>query len=219
MRRPGLYLLVFALGCAGGPEPAADQPRDEAASREAETPDSIGPTGDRAPGADPACASVAEEGPGTRAIDGAHRACTADADCRSVRIDCSNIRCTAVHGDHAPAYEAPLSCDGWTGIVANYDCMPRFGSEQPACVNGCCVSERQSERASGQEACDAIAQVYARDGCTVFGPSFGVDQCLADVADIEEGGDRRQLQIGLDCARSISSCAQLRFCVQQFRGG
>jgi hypothetical protein len=27
-------------------------------------------------------------------------------------------------------------------MLANYDCLPRFGIEAPRCVEGCCVSQR-----------------------------------------------------------------------------
>ncbi len=167
------------------------------------------------------CADLVAETPGERAIPGTDRSCTVDADCKSVSIDCSNLRCTAVHRDHFEAHSQPITCEGYDGMVGNYDCMPRFGSERPACVQGCCVSERLTGRATGDEACRAVADVYSRDSCSVFGPCFSITQCLTTVRDIRAEADddmARQLQIGLDCARMVASCPDIQFCVSQFRG-
>ncbi|MCA9711156.1 MAG: hypothetical protein KDK70_35280 [Myxococcales bacterium] len=77
-----------------------------------------------------------------RGIDGAHRACERDDQCHTVKLDCSNISCSAVHLDHAAAYATPIDCEGYTGMMANYDCLPRFSIEAPRCRDGCCTSER-----------------------------------------------------------------------------
>jgi len=77
-----------------------------------------------------------------QAVEGAHRGCAADDECRSVILSCSNLDCTGVHRRHENAYRQTLDCDGYEGIVGNYDCRPRFGSEHAVCRKGCCVSER-----------------------------------------------------------------------------
>ena len=46
------------------------------------------------------------------------------------------------HLDHAAAYATPIDCEGYTGMMANYDCLPRFSIEAPRCRDGCCTSER-----------------------------------------------------------------------------
>ncbi len=210
-RRVVLFLsFVLSLAC-GSTTPASRAPAPAPADR----PD----TDEPAPAASH-CPDIVAEGPGTRAVEGASRACSVDSDCVSARVDCSNLRCTAVAQPFAETYSAPLDCSGFAGAVGNYDCMPRFGSERPVCLEGCCVSERLDGRATGDEACSAIAGIYAASGCTVFGPTFSVAQCLADVEDIRSTADAaglRRLQVGLDCARLAGSCAQIELCVAQFR--
>jgi hypothetical protein len=197
--RRDLFVLAFVLNACGATSPAPEEPAPVASQ----------------------CPSIVAEGPYTRAIDGASRACASDSDCVTVRLDCSNLRCSAVGQAFAETYSAPIDCAGYAGAVGNYDCMPRFGSERPVCLDGCCVSERVQGRATADEACRAIVGIYAPGGCTVFGPTFSVDQCLEDVAGIQSAADAtglRRLQVGLDCARLAESCAQLDLCVAQFRG-
>jgi len=203
-------LTLCACG-ASEEEPAADAPAtagDEASARETETATGL-------------CASIEAEGPWERSVDGAHRACAEDADCAGVLLDCSNLRCTAVHRDHAEAYAEPLSCEGYDGPVGNYDCRPRFGAEQAACVEGCCVTERLEARASPREACAAIGAIFTSHGCEAE-PAFSVEGCVAEVESLRGDADaaaRRRAQVGLDCARVAMTCPQVRFCLAQLRGG
>lgn len=219
------FVLVGACGSSQAPTAAPADPAPVVQEGVQEGGQEVGQEGVQQvaaedPSAQRVCASVISESAYERAVDGAHRGCNNDAECVSLRLDCSNLRCGAVHQSHAPSYAEAIQCDAYSGPVGNYDCMPEFNAEEPVCINGCCTSERQIGRASAEEACGAIAEVYARDGCTLFGPSFSVEQCLTDVRGIRaESGEsgERQLQVGLDCARSIGSCGQLQFCVSQFR--
>jgi hypothetical protein len=199
-----VLLASFALACAGPARPI------ERAAESAP-----------APSEGPRCADIVAEGPHTRAVSGVDRACSVDADCTSIRLDCSNLRCIAVRRERAEVYADAIECSGYGGPVGNYDCMPEFHAESPVCVEGCCTSERRIGRATPEEACGAIGSVYAPQACTFFGPTFSIEACLADVAEIGASADEaglRRLQIGLDCARSASTCAQIEFCVAQFHG-
>ena len=95
----------------------------------------------RVPAGAGSCPSIAAPDRWHLAVAGEDRTCEADADCVSFHVDCSNLDCAAVHRDRAGVYPA-LDCDGYTGGVGNYDCLPRFGSEEPRCVDGCCASVR-----------------------------------------------------------------------------
>ncbi|MBI5488884.1 MAG: hypothetical protein HY905_16240 [Deltaproteobacteria bacterium] len=95
----------------------------------------------RVPGASGTCPAIDATDRWHLAVVGADRVCEADADCVSFHVNCSNLDCAAVHKDRGDAYQA-LDCDGYTGGVGNYDCLPQFGSEEPRCVEGCCASVR-----------------------------------------------------------------------------
>lgn len=75
----------------------------------------------------------------SREVAGAHRSCEVDSDCVSVKLDCSNTECTAVHLDYSEDYDQPIDCNGYTGPVADYECLPP-GNEIPTCNNGCCTN-------------------------------------------------------------------------------
>lgn len=70
------------------------------------------------------------------------RDCTTDDQCDAVYADCSNLRCIGVRADRSSAYGGKLECDGYTGAVGNYDCLPRFHIESPRCEAGRCSTRR-----------------------------------------------------------------------------
>ncbi|APR82794.1 Hypothetical protein A7982_08143 [Minicystis rosea] len=94
-----------------------------------------------APASPAPSAAVIEDMRGKRPVDPAHQRCAADGDCDAVLADCSNLRCIGVRREHAPRYSG-LDCKGYTGVVGNYDCQPRFHIEAPRCEAGKCVSRR-----------------------------------------------------------------------------
>lgn len=70
------------------------------------------------------------------------RDCSRDDECDAVYADCSNLRCIGVRADRAAPYGGKLECDGYTGDVGNYDCLPRFHIESPRCEAGRCSTRR-----------------------------------------------------------------------------
>jgi hypothetical protein len=131
-RRLALFVLsgIAALTCSG---------RSAATSAPSEVESGAG-SGASAPAA--ACEAAGAAVPFQRLVDGAHRGCTVDADCATVKLDCSHLNCTAVQRDHASRYAVPIDCTGYTGGLGNYDCDPQFDIEAPRCHDGCCVSVR-----------------------------------------------------------------------------
>lgn len=89
-----------------------------------------------------ACADVGSERPFSRAVRGADRGCSSDADCISIKLDCSQLTCSGLNRTQRAFYAAPIDCRGYTGEMGNYDCDPQFGIEAPRCQEGCCVSVR-----------------------------------------------------------------------------
>jgi hypothetical protein len=140
LARPAGPLLLALLGaCSGSPaRPAAAGP--------AETSSQASPTA--VVGA--SCGDRGEAVPFQRQVEGLHRACAADAECVTVKLNCSHLDCTAVHRDHAPSYADPIDCTGYQGAVGNYDCDPQFDIEAPRCVDGCCTSVRILEPPAGE---------------------------------------------------------------------
>ncbi len=92
------------------------------------------------------CSDVGKAEPFSRAVHGQHRACQSDADCISLKLDCSHLTCSGVNKRERASYAAPLDCRGYTGVLGNYDCDPQFGIEAPRCAAGCCVSVRVDGR-------------------------------------------------------------------------
>ena len=88
------------------------------------------------------CSAVGAAATFARLVRGEDRACAVDADCISVKADCSHLACTGVHISQREKYQKPIDCRGYTGVMGNYDCDPQFGIEAPKCRAGCCVSER-----------------------------------------------------------------------------
>ncbi len=131
-------LMISLAGLLAGPSCTSTAPPP---APPAQTDPSVRPS---APPPTPssACASIPATTTYSRAVEGHHRACTEDDQCRTVRLDCSNVNCTAVAREHAATYGTPIDCEGYDGPMANYDCRPEFDIEAPRCVDGCCVSER-----------------------------------------------------------------------------
>ncbi len=153
-RRWSLWLpFVFAcsaFACSSYPTPTPTPTTQE----------EVEPT-DPAPAAQ--CEDVGESEPFHRTVAGAHRACTDDAECAGVHLDCSNLRCSAVQRQHLEA-QPPLDCDGYAGPVGNYDCLERFGSQRAVCRQGCCVSLRSCS-ADSECPCGACTDGYCLDSC------------------------------------------------------
>jgi hypothetical protein len=125
MRRLLPLGLLTAVACAPRVREKADADETTPASRSAGACEDVGTT-DRY----------------SRSVSGAHRPCSSDDECSSVKLDCSHLSCTAVHESHAGEYATPIDCDGYSGHMGNYDCDPRFDIEAPRCRDGCCTSER-----------------------------------------------------------------------------
>ncbi|MBS1118771.1 MAG: hypothetical protein H6Q90_999 [Deltaproteobacteria bacterium] len=75
-------------------------------------------------------------------VSSADAICSVDSQCTTIKADCSNVNCLGVRIDAVSNYPRQRQCTKYTGVVANYDCDPRFGSESPRCRNGRCVSAR-----------------------------------------------------------------------------
>lgn len=88
-------------------------------------------------------ADFIEDAKGRRVpIPADQRACSTDDECDAVKADCSNFRCIGVRAQSASTYGADLDCAGYTGVVGNYDCLPRFHIESPRCEAGRCSTRR-----------------------------------------------------------------------------
>jgi hypothetical protein len=131
----GRRLALLALSAVTAASACSGRPAATSGPAEVES----GPGGTVAAAA---CESAGEAAPFNRLVEGAHRGCTVDADCATVKLDCSHLNCTAVHRDHASLYADPIDCTGYTGGLGNYDCDPQFDIEAPRCHDGCCVSVR-----------------------------------------------------------------------------
>lgn len=90
------------------------------------------------------CEQVGADKAFSRALRGSDRSCSADEECISIKLDCSQLTCSGIHREHRASYAAPIDCRGYTGMMGNYDCDPQFGIEKPKCLEGCCVSVRTS---------------------------------------------------------------------------
>jgi hypothetical protein len=86
------------------------------------------------------------------AVRAEDRICKADTDCTAILTQCSHTQgaCTGVRIDRAKGYEGKLDCTNYRSPIGNYDCLPRFGSEEPRCISARCESVRKPEPEASQ---------------------------------------------------------------------